>query len=196
MSLETDDREPEDHVAVFGGSFDPPHVAHVMAVSWVVSCTPCRQVLVLPCYEHPLGKQGSPFDARVAMCRLAFEPFGHRAHVSRLESRLPLPSFTIRTLRHLQARHPRTLFHLVLGTDILDQVDRWQSFDEVVRLAPPFWLARGRPDPRARSPVLPEVSSTEIRAAIRRGEDVSDRVPWRVLEEIRRRGLYLPEDAP
>lgn len=182
------------HVGIFGGSFDPPHVAHVMAVAWALSCTPCRQVLILPCFDHPLGKDGSPFEARVAMARLAFRTFGHGAHVSTLESRLPSPSFTIQTVRHLVDRNPGTRFHLLLGTDILDERDRWRSFDEVVRLAPPFWLARGARDPRAHSPALPAISSTEIRAAIARGEDVSDRVPLSVLQEIRRRGLYRRED--
>lgn len=180
----------ESHVGIFGGSFDPPHVAHVMAVAWALGCTPCRQVLILPCFDHPLGKEGSPFEARVAMARLAFRTFGHRAHVSMLESRLPRPSFTIQTVRHLVDRNPGTRFHLLLGTDILDESDRWRSFDEVLRLAPPFWLARGAPDPRAHSPALPAISSTEIRLAIARGEDVSNRVPRTVLEEIRRRGLY------
>lgn len=185
----------EDHVAIFGGSFDPPHAAHVMAVAWALSCTSCRQVLVLPCFEHPLGKSGSPFEVRVALARLAFRPFGHHAHVSMLEARLPRPSFTIQTVRHLMARNPGTRFHLLLGTDILDERDRWHSFDELIRLAPPFWLARGVPDPRAHSPVLPAISSTEVREAIRRGEDVSNRVPWAVIQEVHRRGLYQGEAA-
>ncbi|MBP7125476.1 nicotinate-nicotinamide nucleotide adenylyltransferase [Myxococcota bacterium] len=187
--------EADRHVAIFGGSFDPPHVAHVMAVAWALSCTPCRQVLVLPCYEHPLGKQGSPFEARVAMARAAFRPFGHRAHVSMLEARLPRPSFTIQTVRRLVALNPGTRFHLLLGTDILDEQDHWRSFDELMRLAPPFWLARGGPDPRAHSPVLPAVSSTEIRSALLRGEDVSNRVPLSVLEEVRRWRLYSAEGS-
>lgn len=188
-------RQPEDHVAIFGGSFDPPHVAHVMAVAWVLSCTPCRQVLVLPCYQHPLGKQGSPFPDRVALARLAFQPFGHRAHVSSLESRLPRPSYTIRTIEHLLSRNPGTRFHLILGSDIREEAASWRSFEEIERLAPPIWLARGRPDPLSHSPVFPPISSREIRAALLRGEDVSGVVPRTVLVEARRRGLYAQGDS-
>lgn len=185
-----------DHVGVFGGSFDPPHVAHVMAVSWVLSCTPCRQVLVLPCYRHAFAKDSAPFADRVALARAAFKPFGHRVHVSSLEQRLPAPSYTVETLRHLVAAHPGTTFHLVIGTDILGESDRWKDFDEVVRLAPPIVLARGAPDPRARGPVFPDWSSTQIRAALAAGQDVSDRVPAPVLEMARARGLYRPEGRP
>ncbi len=182
-------RPPLD-VALFGGSFDPPHCAHVMAVSYVLSCTPCREAWVVPVFRHAFDKDTAPFADRLAMCRSAFAPFGRRVRVLDIERRLPAPSYTVQTLRHLARRHPGTRFHLVVGTDILAETHRWREFDQVVTLASLLVLARGAPDPRAVGPTFPAVSSTAIRADLAAGRDVSALVPSAVLDRIVRRGLY------
>ena len=138
-----------------------------MAVSYVLSCTPCTQVWVLPVFRHAFDKESAPFELRLAMCRAAFAPFGRRVRVLDLESRLPPPSYTVQTLRYLVGRYPGTRFHLVVGTDILAETDRWREFNEVNNLARLLILARGQPDPRAVGPVFPEVSSSLLRLRIR-----------------------------
>ncbi len=177
-------------VAVFGGSFDPPHCAHVMAVAYVLTCTPCSLALVVPCYEHAFHKQSSPFSVRVAMCRAAFAPFGRRVRVLDVERRLPTPSYSIQTLRHLAENHPEWRLHLVIGTDVLPETPLWRDFDQVEALAPPIVLARGAQHAAARGPVFPAISSTTLRAAIRDGRLVDDLVPGTVLEITEREGLY------
>lgn len=176
--------------AVFGGSFDPPHCAHVMAVAYVLSCTPCRQAVIVPTFRHAFDKTSSPFAVRLAMCRAAFAPFGRRVRVLDVERRLPAPSYTVQTLRHLRELHPDWRPRLVIGTDILPETPRWHDFDAVARLAPPIVLARGAPHPDARGPVFPAVSSTALRQAIRERRPVDDLIPEPVLDIIRREGLY------
>ncbi len=177
-------------IALFGGSFDPPHCAHVMAMSYVLTCTPCTEAWVLPVFHHAFAKDSAPFDTRLALCRAAFACFGRRVRVLDVESRLPSPSYTVDTLRHLTRRHPGARFHLVVGTDILAETDRWRDFPEVTRLARMLILNRGAIDPRAVGPVFPPVSSSAIRADLAAGRDVSDRVPASVLDLVRKAGLY------
>lgn len=178
-------------VAVFGGSFDPPHCAHVMAVSYVLSCTPCERVLVVPVHAHAFAKHSAPFRLRLAMCRAAFACFGRRVRVLDLEARLPSPSYTVQTLRALRAALPDTELSLVVGSDILPETPRWREFDEVRRLASLLVLARPGGEPGAgRGPVFPDVSSGGIRADLAAGRDVSDRVPGAVLDLVRKEGLY------
>ena len=177
-------------IALFGGSFDPPHCAHVMAMSYVLSCTPCTEAWVLPVFHHAFAKDIAPFKVRLALCRAAFACFGRRVRVLDVESRLPSPSYTVQTLRHLVGAHPAARFHLVVGTDILSETSRWKDFPEVARLARLLVLNRGEPDPRAAGPVFPPVSSSAIRADLAAGRDVSDRVPRAVLERIHATGLY------
>ena len=183
--------EPAREVAFFGGSFDPPHCAHLMAVAYALSCTPCREAWVVPAFDHAFAKDSAPFDARVAMCRAAFSPFGRRVRVLAVEARLPRPSYTVQTLRHLASSHPDVSLRLVIGSDVLAETPKWRAFDEVASLAPPIVLARpgGAPGP-GRGPAFPDVSSTAVRLAIASGRDVSDLVPAAVLDIIREEGLY------
>jgi nicotinate-nucleotide adenylyltransferase len=125
------------------------------------------------------------------MCELAARPV-RGLHVCTAEAELaddPLVGKTVRTLEHLAAKHPDHRFALVVGADVLADVDKWYRWDRVRELARIVVVGRqghGGTD----APALPAVSSTEIRARIARGEDVSALVPRRVLEYILERGLY------
>jgi nicotinate-nucleotide adenylyltransferase len=182
-------------VAVFGGSFNPPHVGHVLACALVMAKGQVDRLLVVPTYEHPFAKPLAPYADRVAMCELA-TGFMRGLEVSRVEAELGGESRTLRTLVHLAATHGDWRLRLVIGADILAETPKWFGFEAIAHLAPPLVLARAGFDaPGAGPPLLPEVSSTAVRAAIARGDwgQVAERVPQSVLAFIRARGLY---DAP
>jgi nicotinate-nucleotide adenylyltransferase len=181
-------------IALFGGSFDPPHLAHQMACLSALALIPADQVWLLPTARHAFGKALRPFDDRVAMCAAAAGPFGGAVEVSRIEEEIAAREAdprTYHTLLALRARRPDARFRLLIGEDILAERDRWHRWDDVAALAPPFVVGRlghaGDPSVRVR---LPPISSTEIRAALARGEDVSALVPRAVLDYIAGRGLY------
>jgi nicotinate-nucleotide adenylyltransferase len=179
-------------VAVFGGSFNPPHVAHVLACALVLAVEDVDRVLVVPTYQHPFAKALAPYDDRVAMCELAM---GSQAgvEVSRVEEELGGESRTLRTLEHLAAAHPDWRLRLVIGADILAETPKWFGFETIARLAPPLVLARAGVDaPGAGPPLLPEVSSTRVREAIARGswDEVAKLLPRKVLARVRAKGLY------
>ncbi len=196
-------------VAVFGGSFDPPHVGHVLASAYLTAVAGFDRVLVIPVFAHAFDKPLSPFSVRLELCRLAFaRVFG--AVVSELEAGLPTPSFTVNTLRELKRAHPDWQLRLVVGTDCVLEKSRWQSFEEVVRLAPPFVLHRAgvanhpefeanTPGPGPRPALLPELSSRQIRAWVRELPDDERRLHLEplvgagVLAAIERHQLYLDQ---
>ncbi len=176
--------------AFFGGSFNPPHVAHQMACLYVLATQPIDRVLWVPVAHHPFAKDLAPVADRLEMSRLAAEPFGDRVEVSPIEDELPRPSRTLETLRHLKAAKPDEELALVIGTDILPEREQWYGWDEIERLCEVIVVARaGHAAPDGSVP-LPAVSSTEIRAALAAGRDVSALVPSAVLAYIRARGLY------
>lgn len=175
-------------VAVFGGSFDPPHVCHVLAAAWALSTHGVAKVLVVPCFEHPFQKEMSPFNHRVAMATLAFSLFGRRVEVSRVEESLGRPSFTLKTLEYLATVHPDWELHLLVGSDILEERDRWHKFEEVQRLAPPLIVGRRGHGDAVLS--LPDISSTRIRKMMAEGRDVAELVPTDVLLYARSHRLY------
>lgn len=183
-------------VAYYGGSFNPPHVAHVLAASYVLSCFDVDALLVVPVFSHPFDKALAPFEQRAQMCELAFERL-RGVEVSRVEATLPEPSYTLSTLRHLASSRPADRFALVIGSDVLFERAKWHAFDEIVALAPPIVLGRaGFEHPEAPVSVLPEVSSTRIRELLRAADSESTErelralVPGRVLRHIREHGLY------
>lgn len=179
------------NVAVFGGSFNPPHVAHVLACALVLAVEPVDRVLVVPTFQHPFGKPLAPFAERVAMCELAFEGLT-AVGVSPIEQELGGESRTLRLVEQLTARQPTWKLRLVIGADILVEAPRWKGFDEIARLAPPIVLGRSGFEAQAGPTLLPEVSSTAVRDAIARGawEEARRVVPRRVLEHVKARGLY------
>jgi nicotinate-nucleotide adenylyltransferase len=155
-------------IAVYGGSFDPPHLAHRHAVEYLAGQGVFDKILVVPVYEHALEKRVAPYEHRIAMCEASMlvSPI---AEVSPIESELPPPNYTLNTLETLAKRNPGAELRLVVGADVLLDADRWHAFDEVVKLAPLYPLGRrGVRCDAAPEAVLPEISSTQIRSRLRR----------------------------
>lgn len=185
-------------IAVFGGSFDPPHVGHVLLAAWALSAGGVDQLLVVPTYAHAFAKRSVPFPDRVAMARLAFSVLDPQAvEVSELEATLPPPSYTVRTLEAIRAARPDASLRLLVGADVLSDLPRWHQVERLEALAP--LLVGGRAGhPRAAAgreiddavPSFPEVSSTEVRALLSAGRRASHLVPERVLEYVAHHRLY------
>jgi nicotinate-nucleotide adenylyltransferase len=152
-----------ERLAVFGGSFDPPHVAHMLVAAYVLATEAVDRVLVVPTASHPFGKQLTSFEHRVQMCELAFSDLPE-ASVCTIERELPPPSLTLRMLEALAAQHPSAHLHLVIGSDLLAETHAWHNFERITQLAPPIIVERqGHERPNATTPALPMISSTEIR---------------------------------
>ncbi len=179
-------------IAILGGSFNPPHVAHLMVAYWALATQDVREVWLLPSYRHPFGKELAPFDDRVRMCELAARGVRGVA-VCTAERELaddPQVGKTARTLEHLVAKHPDLDFSLVVGADIVPDTPKWFRWDRVVELARVVVVGREGFPPVPDSPTFPAISSTEIRARIARGEGVSGLVPRKVREYVEEKGLY------
>jgi nicotinate-nucleotide adenylyltransferase len=150
------------------------------------------RLLVVPAYKHPFAKALEPFDDRVAMCELA-TAWMPQVGVSRVEEELGGESRTLRTLQRLAGTYANDDLRLVIGADVLAEAARWFGFEAIAKLAPPIVLGRAGVDGAGSGPVLlPNVSSTYVRAAIARGAwtEAAKLVPRAVLAHIRAKGLY------
>jgi nicotinate-nucleotide adenylyltransferase len=184
-------------LAIYGGSFDPPHAAHLLLASYVLGLGGFERLLVVPVFEHPFGKPLLAFEERLELCRRCFADL-LRVEVSGIEAELPRPSYTLRLIERLQAERPGVPLRLILGSDLLDESSHWHDFERLARLAPPFFVnRRGFERPELGPAVLPDLSSTHVRELLaRRGDPAVDQelarlVPLRVRERIVERGLYL-----
>ncbi len=175
-------------LAVFGGSFDPPHVGHVFLAAYALSIAGVERVLAAPTFEHAFGKPLTAFEQRMEMCTLAFAAL-RGVEVSPIERELGGTSRTLRLLKELRARNPGHQLRLLIGSDILAESSRWQGFDEISELAPPIVVSRGGHGDHG-GPLFPQVSSTELREALRRGERDAQVLPRHVLAYIDEHQLY------
>ncbi|MEM7434153.1 MAG: nicotinate (nicotinamide) nucleotide adenylyltransferase [Myxococcota bacterium] len=184
-----------DRAAIYGGSFDPPHMGHVLAVAWALGAGEVDHVWVIPTWKHPFDKEhGADFEARVEMCKLAFAGL-RNAEISTVERDLGGVSRTLSTIEALGTAHPEASFRLLIGADILGETNRWHRWPDVAAAAPPLVVGRaGYPLPDGCPIAIPDVNSTDIRQGLAQGSKMDGLVPHEVLAYVRAQGLY--RDAP
>jgi len=186
-------------IALFGGSFDPPHVGHLLAAAYVIATEPVDELWFVPVFGHPLGKPiHAPFEVRAQLTELAVKDLGlPRVRVSRVEAELGGEGRTVDLLEHLHRVHPDKTWALVLGSDLAAERPQWKRFERIEQLARIVPLERaGFPVPGGAGPVLPEVSSTQVRKLLASGGDASHLVPRSVLRAIQAAGTYRMTPQP
>ncbi len=178
-------------IGLLGGSFNPPHLAHLMIAVAVYATEEIDHLWVIPTASHAFGKDLAPFDDRVRMCHLAFRHLAGGAAVIDLENRLPRPSYTVNLLRVLHALRPGIKPVWIAGSDILQDLHKWKDPDEVQRLARMVVVPRKGYESGAKLGIdLPLLSSTDVRTLLHEKQDVSGLLDREVIALIERRFLY------
>lgn len=176
-------------VALFGGSFNPPHVGHQLAALYVLETQPVDELWMIPCFRHPFEKNLAPYEHRLRMCERAAAGLGPRVKVSDVEGELGGDSRTLLTVRALRARHPEIELSLVIGSDLRDEVSTWYGAGELEALI--RFIVVGRQGyPVAGSVAIPAISSSEVRDRLRSGRAADELVPRAVLDYIQEQALY------
>lgn len=208
---------------IFGGSFDPPHRAHVELPAAVAKAIGADVVVYIPAGRapHKLDKVQTDPAQRLAMLRLALSPqegaIGDIAtesgcatvvlddEIRRAED--GRPSYTVDTLEALAKRiHPDATMRLLIGTDQVDIFEKWYRWERVVELAEPVVMRRpatGEDQPPALPPVweprtveltVTDLSSTAVRQRVRDGQTLEGWVHPAVADYIADHGLYRESD--
>lgn len=149
-------------IALFGGSFNPPHEGHREIARRVAGRKGIDEVWILPVYRHPFRKKMAPFSERLRICKKFFKDLGSKVKVKDLERRLGGTSWTIRLVRFLKRKYPTYFFSLILGTDTYRQRKKWKDFRVIRREAALIVFPRGSSSP------IPDISSTEIRRRLKK----------------------------
>ncbi len=197
--------------AIYGGSFNPPHLGHFSAVSTVASELAPDRILVMPdCIApHKAMAENTPSpEHRLAMCRLAFEDLPG-VEISDLEIRRGGRSYTVDTLEQLTALFPEDHFYLVIGSDMLTSFTTgWFRFEDILKMCTLTVISREMDDledlernaAMLRSIYSAQVvilknhrplplSSSEVRQAMLNG-NTSGMLNENVWEYIKKNGLY------
>jgi nicotinate-nucleotide adenylyltransferase len=198
-------------LGVFGGTFDPVHLGHLILAEQCREQAKLDQVLFVPAarpphkHEHELTK----YDQRVEMLALAIS--GHPAfRIDELEKSRPGPSFTYLTLEELRQRHPQAELCLLIGADSLQDLPQWVQPRRILELATLVVTPRpGSELPElnalrqglalethfplrlqlVHAPLI-DIASRDIRARIAQGRSVRYMIPRAVEAYIGEKGLY------
>ncbi len=148
----------ERHLAVFGGSFNPPHIGHRVAVEGLLRNPGVARVMVVPSLGTPLKTVTTPYPERLQMARLAFSDI---AEVSSIEEDLKV-NYTFELLTALRSKHERLAF--VIGTDQFQSLRSWSRFPDVLKLSDWIVLLR-KPVTGIHESTLREFASQSILTA-------------------------------
>jgi len=187
-------------LGIFGGSFDPPHLGHLLPVIDAAESLGLDAVRFVPAAVQPfkIGRAGASPADRLAMTeRLVAGVPGFS--VDAAEVTRPGLSFTVDTLATMAAEHPDAELVLLLGADAYALLDEWREPERIRQLATIAVLVRGgdrMPDTGARTGVRllqtrrVDISSTELRARVADGRTIRGFVPDAVAAYIAERRLY------
>jgi nicotinate-nucleotide adenylyltransferase len=189
-------------IGVFGGTFDPPHVGHLILASDAREALRLDTLVFVPAATQPFKVHTPPVASpqdRLEMVRLAVAGADDYSVDDTEIDRKGL-SFTVDTLEQLSRKNQGAELFLLLGEDTLAGVDQWRNPGRIRELATLAVMRRSGPEG---SPVVPiaagaiavstrrvDVSSTEIRERLRAGKSIKGFVPESVERFIEARGLY------
>lgn len=188
-------------IGLFGGTFDPVHNAHVALAKLALDELRLDELRWVPTGRSwQKSRQSTPAEHREAMVRLAIDGEA-RFVLERCEIERPGPSYTLDTVRELQAREPGAVWFLIIGQDQYANLHTWRDWPDLLSRVQLAVANRPgvvpHPDPqvlRFRHVAVPlpmmDISATDIRARVAAGQGIDDLVPAGVARYIDRHRLY------
>lgn len=201
-------------IGILGGTFNPPHVGHLVCAREALDQLGLDRVLLMPVAvpPHKPSHDDPGASQRIGLCELAVVADTGLA-VSDLEVRRGGPSYTVETLRELHETSPTDELTLIVGADMARSFPAWRDPGGILALARLAVVERddvGRDEILEQLALLPaaadrvtffqmprlDVSSSLIRARVGDGRSIRDLVPEAVAEVIAQRGWYRRDPSP
>ena len=181
-------------IAIYGGTFDPIHHAHLILAREAIETLGLEKVILVPAAISPL-KKADPVasgEIRLAMLRAAIkgEP---EFEVDECELQRPAPSYTIDTVEEIRQRECDATLYCLIGEDNVEQLPRWHRFAELEKMVRFAVLDRTGKQPSHSYQLVHrsiDISATEIRRRVGQNESIRYLVPESVEEIIKREKLY------
>jgi len=187
------------NIGLYFGSFNPIHIGHLIIANHVLNETDIKKVWFVVSPQNPFKSNHQLLNEnhRLHLVRLATEN-DNRFKTSDLEFGLPRPSYTIDTLAHLKEKYPDNSFSIIMGSDSLQNLDKWKNYEILIKDYQMYVYKRsgfeitniyGAKIIDLEAPIL-QISATQIRNLIKAGKSIRYMVPESVREEIEIRKFY------
>lgn len=124
-------------IGIFGGSFNPPHVGHVNAVTTVQKKLGLDVVHIVPAAQNPLKHpvEGASPEHRLEMVRLAFSTYGNSIIVDDREIKRGGKSYTVDTLKDIAEQYSGDQIYLIMGYDAFDEMGSWKELGKILEMS-------------------------------------------------------------
>ncbi len=194
-------RKKIQRIGIFGGTFNPPHKAHIGIARKAMKQFLFDRIIFIPAYipPHKMIDSSASATDRLMMVKLAIRKEKGLA-VSSIELKRGGISYTIDTLQEIKKKFPNADIKLIIGADNLAQFKMWRSQKTILQLAslivykrPGYGAAIRRKDLKFQliKGISYQMSSTDIRTSIMNGKSVKNRLQRPVWEYIKRHSLYV-----
>jgi nicotinate-nucleotide adenylyltransferase len=186
-------------IGLYFGSFNPIHTGHLIIAQHILNETDLSQVWFVVSPQNPFKQQKQLLNEydRLHLVNLAIQKSAPLKAID-IEFRLPKPSYTITTLTYLQEKYPQHSFSVIMGSDSLQNLDKWKNAEQIMENYPIYVYTRpGFPivphqikELHSLTAPLLEISATHIRELIAKGKSIRFLVPDVVCDEIESVGYY------
>lgn len=202
IEVALDEPKKRRQVGILGGNFNPVHQAHLIIADQVYHRLGLDEVYLMPSYEPPHVdvKKTINGDLRLEMLELALENQEH-LKIETTELDHPGKSYTLETIKRLQAENPETDYYFIIGGDMVEYLPKWHRIDELVELVQLVGVRRPNYPQTSEYPIiwvdvpLMDLSSSFIRKQVREGCSINYLVPESVLNYIQEKGLYSTDET-
>ncbi len=185
-------------IGVLGGTFDPVHQGHLVLAETACSRLGLDKLLFIPTYQPPHKRHPGMATAEMRCAMLRLAAAGNRKfYVSPVEIERQGISYSVETLRGLRRRYPQAELYFIAGSDAGRELKTWKCIDEIFSLCTfviatrPGFRLRCRPKQiKVLAGGFLDISSSAVRAAVRRGDSIRYLVPEKVWRFIRNHRLY------
>jgi len=181
-------------IAIYGGTFDPVHHAHLILAREAVETLDLDKVILVPAAISPLKKAAPVASGEVRLAMLQAATKGEpEFEVDECELLRPPPSFTSDTVEEIHRRECDAEIYCLIGEDNVSQLPRWHRFAELEKMVRFVVLDRTGKQPSHSYQLIHrriDISATEIRLRVAQNESIRHLVPESVEEIIQREKLY------
>ena len=181
--------------AIFGGNFNPVHTGHLIQAIEALNLLSLEKILFIPAWKAPLKEEiiSVPFEDRYNMLKLATSNIRY-FEVLKLESKRKGISYSYDTIKELLKKEKELC--LLIGEDQAINFTEWNEWQKILKIIDVFVLKRSKKKRKYLQELKPlntriiEISSTEIRNKIKKGDPVDFLIPEKVLSYIKEHNLY------